>query len=330
MINNPVSQSKTVLYLACARLFTLALIGLFISACDGDDVVDNVPSCDTYSASTAECFCEEHPDDKQCKTYFETQVLSEKAVSLTPHTNNGTFWCRGFSIANSIYVIDRESGTPHKFWKYIKESDSWEQLASFPGTKYGLVGAANGKGYASGYASKKFWEYDPSSNQWNPLSDLPFAPGDVHWVKYENKFYLPTWNGVYEFDPATKAWTSIYEKALQGTFDAIFLLGSTLYWFDLNGDNVYSFDLSTQVTNSYPFPEDFAVNTAFTSPFVLGNNAYIVNNTSVWIFDPQSNTWAVEKNVLTQGAYAKDAMVIDNTAYLVDSGYVISFSVTKK
>ena len=330
MIQNTVSPSKLDLSSNATRLFTVALISFSLSACDSDDAEEAL-GCDTYSVATAECFCDKHPDDSQCKPYFETKIISKDAAALTPHASNSTLWSKGFAIENALYLIDLESGTPHKLWKYLKASGTWEQMASFPGTKYGLVGAANGKGYASGYASKKFWEYDPATNQWNALSDLPFAPGEVHWVKYGDKFYLPTWNGVFEFNPTTKAWTNIYDQALQGTFDATYLLGSTIYWFDINGDHIYSFDLSSKATNSFPFPEgDFANNISFNNPFVLGSNAFIVNSKTLWIFNPETKTWAEEKDVLTTGAWADEAIVIENSAYIIFDGNVISFSITKK
>src|SRR5688572_25282529 len=126
MILNTVSPPKLVRFLKVARLFTAAIIGFSLSACGSDDVEEAL-GCDTYSDATAECFCDKYPDDSQCKPYFETKVVSKDVVGLTPHTSNGTLWCRGFAIENSLYVIDRESTTPHKFWKYLKESGTWEQ-----------------------------------------------------------------------------------------------------------------------------------------------------------------------------------------------------------
>lgn len=333
MMNNSNTSGYAIRYTA----FLLTVV-LFVCSCKDDDNPD--PDCDTFSQENATCFCAGHPDDAACKDEedeeedddlepFIITQMNEDPAGLSPHPTNGTLWCSTFIIGTSLYVIDRESGSPQDVMIYdLDEDEGWQQAAGFPGTGYGLVGSANGKGYASSYASKKFWEYDPVNDKWNALEDLPFGPGNVHWVEYENKFYVPAWGGMYAFDPATNDWTNIYDEGLTGTFDGVFIIGSVIYWYSINGDDIYSFDLSDNSTESHPLPEGFNINTSFASPFTLGNHAYVIDRYDVWTFNSDTNTWSVEEDALSSRIYPLDVQVKGNTAYLVSStGHLFKLSV---
>jgi len=309
-------------------LCSLILLGFLLVAllsCGDDDK----PTCHTFSSADSVCFCSAHPGDASCLEYtsFTISLYTEEQVALTPHPNNGTLWAKGFAIDQSIYLIDRESPSPHAFWKFdLDENDVWEERADFPGTKYGLTGSANGKGYASSYASNKFWEYDPANNQWTPLADLPFSPGETHWVEYNGKFYVPYHNGIYEFNASTKEWTKISNQASSG-FGALFLTGDDMYWYDINNDYMSRFNLADKTTfQTHDLPDDFGSSVAFNCPFLLGNTAYVVSSNTLWIFNSSTRTWSVDPDAIEEGsAYGDDVFVINGKVYLIDNGYVKLF-----
>jgi len=253
-------------------------------------------------------------------------VFSKATASLTPSQTNGTIWSKGFVIDHSIYIIDRESNAPHTFLKLdVQKNDAWEVLPKFPGTDYGLTGSANGKGYASSYASKKFWEYDPIKNEWTPLADLPFSTIETHWIEYNGKFYVPSNNGIFEFNASTQEWNKISTQTSSG-FGAIFLVGDDMYWYNINDTYMSRFNFVDKSYEKVNVPDDFNISTAFNSPFVIDGIAMVVYNRDLWRFDAVSKTWSVKKNgIKTGSAYGDDVFVIDEKPYLIYDGSVLVF-----
>lgn len=305
-------------YLCC--LLPCSLFLLSIVSCENDE---DKAKCDTFSSADSVCFCKNQPDNVSCKTYtsYKISLYTEEEVTLTPHPSNGTLWCKGFVIDKVIYVIDRESSSPHAFWKFdLDENDVWETRTGFPGVDYGLTGSANGKGYASSYASNKFWEYSPATNEWTPLADLPFSTGETHWVEYQGKFYVPRNDGIYEFNALTKEWSKISNQTSSG-FGAIFLVGDDMYWYDINNDFMNRFNLKDKSFETHDLPDDFGSSIVFNSPFVLGSTAFVISSNSLWIFNKTNRTWSVDEDAIEAGsAYPDDVFVIDGKAYLVDNG----------
>lgn len=315
-------KTKTLLSLfVCGALFS----ALF--SCSDDDKNDNT-NCETFSSADSVCYCTAHPDDFPCTTFsFVIDSYTEETVTLTPHPSNGTLWCKGFAIGNDIYLIDRQSASPHAFWQYDLTADHpWTAKANFPGNQYGLTGAAKGKGYASSYASNKFWEYNPSTNEWKPLADLPFSPAEQHWIEYKGKFYVPSHDGIYEFTPDTKEWTKFSNQESSG-FGATFLIGDDMYWYNINDSQMSRFNLSTKTYQLHDLPETFGSSIVFNSPFVLDNVAYIVESNQLWIFNHQSHTWTTDDDAIESGrAYPDDVFVVDGKAYLIDDGELKIFT----
>jgi hypothetical protein len=294
-------------------------------SCSKDDDKQPVPVCDTFTSADSVCFCRTHAENVRCNT-FKLSVFSKVAASLTPSQTNGTIWSKGFVIDHSIYIIDRESNSPHTFLKLdVQKNEGWEVLTKFPGTDYGLTGSANGKGYASSYASKKFWEYDPVKNEWTPLTDLPFSTIETHWVEYNGKFYVPNHDGIFEFNASTKEWNKISTQTSSG-FGAIFLVGDDMYWYNINDTYMSRFNFVDKSYEKVNVPDDFNISTAFNSPFVIDGVAMVVYSRDLWMFDAVSKTWSVKKNAIKSGsAYGDDVFVIDEKPYLIYDGNVLAF-----
>jgi hypothetical protein len=301
---------------------------LFLLSCDKDD---DQPSCDVFSSADSVCFCTKNPTDLQCNeisnTTFTIAAYTEEKPELTPHPSNGTIWTKGFAIGDFIYLIDRESTSPHAFWKFDLNADAdWVSVAAFPGTGYGLTGSANGKGYASSYASNKFWEYDPTGNAWTPMTDLPFSASETHWVEYQGKFYAPDNDGVFEFNPGTKEWTKFSDEDSNG-FGAVFIIGADMYWWNVNDEEMSHLNMTTKAYDKVAITDsNFNSSVTFHSPFVIDEFAFVVSNSTLWIFDNTTRTWVSDEDLLVSGsAYVDDAFVVDDQAYLMDNGYLKAF-----
>lgn len=111
------------------------------------------------------------------------------------------------------------------FWQYDPLTNTWSQIAEFPGTaRYNSVGFAIGAlgyvgtGYDGDYYRSDFFSYDPQSNSWVEIANFPGGKREEALaVVHQDKAYFCTGrnNGIYNadiwvFDPAAeKSWSEI-------------------------------------------------------------------------------------------------------------------------
>lgn len=147
----------------------------------------------------------------------------------------------GFLIGNKYYAgmrivpIDRDGVTPDDmdFWEYSPSSDTWEQVAGFPGTARTAaisftVGnkAYFGIGWAgdhSGNSLSDVWEYDPLKNSWQQKNDFPgprLSTIGGFAIANQNKGYVsgspvtsekPYFKGApfWEYTPESDSWRQV-------------------------------------------------------------------------------------------------------------------------
>lgn len=106
---------------------------------------------------------------------YDPQLNKWTRKGDVPQLNFGDYNKSSFSIGNKGYLL--ATFNDNNFYEYNSDSDSWRQLANFPGQGgtgqvLGQVGFVIGtKGYigtgsgAKGY-STEFWEYDAKLNMW--------------------------------------------------------------------------------------------------------------------------------------------------------------------
>ena len=93
-----------------------------------------------------------------------------------------------FSIGDYAYVttgIDTSETLLKDLWQYNPQGDTWTQKADFPGVarRDAIAFSINGKGYVGtgmdnanallGNKLKDIWEYDPATNAWTQKADFP-------------------------------------------------------------------------------------------------------------------------------------------------------------
>ena len=212
----------------------------------------------------------------------------------------------GFSIGNKGYVgIGTDFNAPQSqlkdFWEYDPATDSYSQIADYPGGGVNGAGAFSieDKGYVScgagnGNFYNDLWCYDTLANSWSQKASLP-GPQRSYTFGFavSGKGYIATgYNGstdladVWEYDPVIDSWTSKV--------------------------NI------TQARSS-------------ASGFSIGNKGYLVNGyiaggaIDCWEFDPSANTWTQKADVGTQGRSDGCAFSIGEYGY-VCCGYINSMS----
>lgn len=169
----------------------------------------------------------------------------------------------GFVIGNYGYVgtgrITASGNTlTQDFYRYDPQSNSWTQMASYPGApRRGAVGFAIGEyGYigtgepqSGGTMYNDFYRYNPATDSWNQVASMPTS-GRVSAVGFELNGYgfvgtggFSSWgssqNDFWRYDPNTNSWQ---QMANVGTIPRMEATGFSLNGkgYILNGDNFSS------------------------------------------------------------------------------------------
>lgn len=238
-----------------------------------------------------------------------------KAIALV--LNGKAYVGLGFQ-SNTGAVLNKQAYFTD-FWCYNPATDSWENLAGFPGddTSGCFSFVMNNKIYVgSGYAyltmQNFLWSYSPEDNRWVRLNDLPGDRrfGSVGCSDGEKAFYGAGFKAVnmddwWQYNPTEDSWKerrSIPGKRVHGTSLAVsnrFFVGTGRYFNGkenlINPGKLYADILEYDpVRNRWHKrgeipggPRENAVS------FVIGNKAYIgfgENDEGVlndlWCFEP--------------------------------------------
>ncbi|MDV7401522.1 hypothetical protein RZS08_59435, partial [Arthrospira platensis SPKY1] len=95
-----------------------------------------------------------------------------------------------FVIDGIAYIATGHDGSNYLdlFWKYDPTTDTWEELPPFPGgiRSFPVAFSIGGKGYVAlggvepptAFYGNDLWEYDPATQAWTQLADFP---GQGRW-----------------------------------------------------------------------------------------------------------------------------------------------------
>jgi hypothetical protein len=134
-------------------------------------------------------------------------------VPIVPNRNYGT----SFSFGKKLYygLGNDAFGNPLKdFWEYDINSDTWTQLADFPGgSRYNATSwVINNLAYVASGVNAKYltdvWRFDPTSKSWQRLNDFPGNPGNATGVALiSNQVYWGfTNNQLWKYDYTKDTW----------------------------------------------------------------------------------------------------------------------------
>lgn len=182
-------------------------------------------------------------------------------------------------------------------WEYDPVTDSWTELAPFPGTAryHPAMIYLNEKIYV-GLGGSDFgdlsdwWEYDIASNVWTSRTEFPgterhhpyyFSLGEYAYVGFGHHS-SDIYNDFYRFDPATNSWTEMASFPGQGR------VAGTQFSFDGNG-----YILSGQGETHTNLP---------TGEF--------------WKYTPETDDWEAMPSHPNGGRWAPGSFFIDGGIYL--------------
>ncbi len=251
---------------------------------------------------------------------------------------DGKIYVAGGAKANGQASADLEI--------YNSVADSWEIGAQMAEPRWGLAsGVIDGKYYVVmggspvPYGSVKTEEFDPATNQWIEKNNMPSPGWGVAAGVIDNKIYViggynwfekgMSWNR--EFDPATNQWTLKAPMPTRRSWLGAEVINDQLYvvggwnWndsVDLPTLEVYN-PLSDSWTTKASMPvglRNFATAVKDGKLYVFGGytreGASAQRYSSVYIYDPEIDTWSRAKDIpaLIDGAIAE---VVDGNVYLV-------------
>jgi N-acetylneuraminic acid mutarotase len=211
----------------------------------------------------------------------------------------------GLGIANSTLSKD--------LWQYNPTTNTWTQMANFPGTaRYAVTGFSIGdKGYVglgetnTTTRNKDFYEYNPATNTWTKKADFAgssrrnataFVIGNKAYVGLGNESNATSpvlVKDFYEYNPSTDSW--IQKNDFAGTNRQIaegFSIGATGYVLGgLGASNVTSKDIWSYnaTTDAWTLKASNLSLFYGYSTFVIDNKAYLYYGASLFVYDSVNN-----------------------------------------
>jgi N-acetylneuraminic acid mutarotase len=254
------------------------------------------------------------------------------------------------TTGNITVSVDTSVATSEQV--FTVATNRWSFLTDYPGTAMGDMAFFQigdniymGIGYVNsiGGNSGEFWQYNIPSDQWTRKANFPkvvpgqafgFAVGGKGYVIVDMETVMPN-PPVYEYDPASDAWTLIGEFP-QIDFDATmttFTIGNYAYAGLTNNGNLndhkkmFRFDPTVNLWT--PIADYPGNGFEFTASFVIGNYAYVGTGTIGLLFegaadyhkdfyqyDPSSDAWTRKADLAGQARCFSVGFSIGNYGYI--------------
>lgn len=169
----------------------------------------------------------------------------QKSNIPNPKNNlgNGYYGAISFSVNGHGYVGLGYGGSQYNsadMWRYDQKTNSWTQVASFPGASRMLAStfvigdkAYVGGGISSSGEYKDFWMYSPLSDSWSRIADFPYGFSNGVGLSSDDNGYITTRApdaNFWKYDPELNEWTQM--SRLPGKSSEIRRVDSG---FELNG-----------------------------------------------------------------------------------------------
>ncbi len=249
------------------------------------------------------------------------------------HGMGFSFNGKGYVLTGGLPVMSRE------FWEYTPETDSWSQLADYPGPARGYAMGDDwggkyyfGFGLSLGGLLNDLWVFDPADNSFTQLPSCP-CQGRHHpaFIAHDNKIYVVA--GDTEFVDLDDTWvydinTQVWEEkaSIPGIRhhpfhfeinDEIYVGGGhNPYWHKYNPEN----DMWTLINSDL---EDRVAGTQFS----YGDKGYVLSGVrddhsfystgEFYEYDPSDDSWTTLSPHPDGSKWAPANFIIDDYLYLV-------------
>jgi N-acetylneuraminic acid mutarotase len=238
--------------------------------------------------------------------------------------------------------------------RYDSQTDTWEQLADFPGGPRGFSYAVSDGEFAyvgfGSYASSfptDWWRYDMTNNQWSSLADFP-SGGRNHpaLIIANDKIYMGLGSNSlgnlgdwWEYDITTNSWTEKAEFEFGNRHHP--------FYFGIDGIPYVGFGHGNSVDGNFNIYNDFYKYDANTNSWIAlsnfpgegrvagtqfsfngkgyilsgdGDNHGPLDSGEFWEYNPNTDSWT-SLNAHPGGARWAPGSFVINTDFYLTSGY---------
>ena len=286
---------------------------------------------------------------------FQVKAQDWVQVTSLPNVFNETHHSFAFSFDDMGYIVggNSDSGVRDDFYQYNPATDSWTELAPFPGGARGFaIGDIwNGKAYF-GFGNdgtsrlNDLWVFDPSNMSWTELASCPCAErAHPAMIAHNGKVFVGlgssssgNMNDWWEYDIALNTWSQKDDlPSLSRHHPYQFGIDDYVYTGFGHGNSIFNdwfrYDIAGETwTQVATLPAEGRVaGTQFSYNglgYVLsgdGDNHNSMNTGEFWAYDPVTDTWDELPPHPEGSRWAPASFVINGEVYIINGTSVSEY-----
>ena len=281
-------------------------------------------------------------------TIVQAQEQDWVQVTSLPDAFNETHHSFGFSLDDIGYIVagNSDSGERDDFYQYDAATDSWTELAPFPGVArgYAIGDTWGGKAYF-GFGNdgisllNDLWVFDPSDMSWNELASCPCtARTHPAMIAHNDKVFVGLGNNEtgnlndwWEYDIALNTWSQKEDlPSLSRHHPYQFGIDDYIYTGLGHGDGIFNnwfrYDIEEETwTEMAALPAEGRVaGTQFSYNglgYVLsgdGEDHSSLETGEFWAYDPVSDSWEELPPHPEGSRWAPASFIINGEVYIIN------------
>jgi len=286
---------------------------------------------------------------------FQVQAQDWVQVTSLPNVFNETHHSFAFSFDDMGYIVsgNSDSGVRDNFYQYNPATESWTELAPFPGGArgYAIGDIWNGKAYF-GFGDdgtsrlNDLWVFDPSNMSWTELASCPCAErAHPAMIAHNGKVFVGlgssssgNMNDWWEYDIALNTWSQKDDlPSLSRHHPYQFGIDDYVYTGFGHGNSIFNdwfrYDIAGETwTQVATLPAEGRVaGTQFSYNglgYVLsgdGDNHRSMNTGEFWAYDPVTDTWNELPPHPERSRWAPASFVINGEVYIINGTSVSEY-----
>nr|AOE12198.1 hypothetical protein [uncultured bacterium] len=286
---------------------------------------------------------------------FQVKAQDWVQVTSLPNVFNETHHSFAFSFDDMGYIVggNSDSGVRDDFYQYNPATDSWTELAPFPGGARGFaIGDIwNGKAYF-GFGNdgtsrlNDLWVFDPSNMSWTELASCPCAErAHPAMIAHNGKVFVGlgssssgNMNDWWEYDITLNTWSQKDDlPSLSRHHPYQFGIDDYVYTGFGHGNAIFNdwfrYDIAGETwTQVATLPAEGRVaGTQFSYNglgYVLsghGDNHRSMNTGEFWAYDPVTDAWDELPPHPEGSRWAPASFIIDGEVYIINGTSVSEY-----
>jgi hypothetical protein len=269
------------------------------------------------------------------------------------HSNGFSYDGKAFILEGINTGTDGPSNVSNELWGYTPETDTWNQLANFPGTPRRIAIGDDwddkyyyGFGFGAAGALNDLWVFDPVDTSFTQLPSCP-CEGRSHpaFVAHNDKIFMGSGSTStgdrrdwWEYDILTQVWTQ--KPNIPGSprhHPFFFSIDDDIY---VGGGHVSNWLRFNPTTEQWTFIDNLPAGRVAGTQLSYNNKGLIVagddrfhdhipDNETFMMYDAEVEEWSYLPELPNGSRWAPSSFVIDDILYFFGGiSYVINSDVT--